>query len=145
MERAGMVHALEKIYDLLKDDGLLFDIHPTNEPAAIAVRLRDQLIPAGWLTESDDYVEYEWADEALQRVVDDRRFVLEREGTFEFVWHADTLPELRAYLAEEWKDAIIDELTAGRIEELLKLPVRDKEILVSEAIRIARYRRVGAR
>jgi hypothetical protein len=140
MERAGMVHALEKISQLLQPDGLLLDIHPTNEMAAIAVRLREQLIPAGWLHESDDYVEYEWADEALQHAIDDRRFVLERVGTFEFAWHADTLNDLRAYLAEEWKDAIIDDLTAMRIEELLKLPVRDKEILVSEAIRIARYR-----
>ncbi len=142
MERAGMVHALEKILQLLKPNGLLLDIHPTNEPAAIAVRLREQLIPAGWLTESDDYVEYEWADEALQHVVNAERFALERIGTFEFVWHANTLNELRAYLAEEWQDAIVDDVTAMRIEELLKLPVRDKEILVSEAIRIARYRRV---
>jgi hypothetical protein len=145
MERAGMVHALEKIQQLLKPGGLLLDIHPTNELAALAVRLREQLIPAGWVNETDDYVEYEWADEALQRVVDDRRFTLERVGTFEFVWHADTMNDLRAYLAEEWKDAIIDDLTAMRVEELLKLPVHDKEILVSEAIRIARYRRVGAR
>jgi hypothetical protein len=142
MERAGMVHALEKISQLLKPDGVLLDIHPTNEMAAIAVRLREQLIPAGWLHESDEYVEYEWADEALQHAIDDQRFALEQSGTFEFMWHADTLHELRAYLAEEWKDAVIDELTAGRIEELLKLPVYDKEILVSEAIRIARYRAV---
>lgn len=137
-----MVHALERTSQLLKPGGILLDIHPTTEPAAMAVRLREQLIPAGWLTESDDYVEYEWANEALQQAIDDRRFVLERAGTFEFVWHADTLNDLRAYLAEEWQDAIIDDLTAGRIEELLKLPVADKEILVSEAIRIARYRRL---
>ena len=49
--------------------------------------------------------------------------------------------DLRAYLAEEWKDAIIDAVTAMRIEQLLTLPVPDKEILVSEAIGIARYRR----
>jgi hypothetical protein len=140
MERAGMVHALEKISQLLKPNGILLDIHPTNEMAAIAVRLREQLIPAGWLYESDDYVEYEWADEALQHAIDDQHFALERVGTFEFVWHADTLNDLRAYLAEEWKDAIIDDVTAGRIEELLKLPVHDKEILISEAVRIARYR-----
>jgi hypothetical protein len=124
----------------LKPDGILLDIHPTNEPAALAVRLREQLIPAGWINESDDYVEYEWADEALQCVVDGGPFELERTGTFEFVWHADSMVDLRAYLAEEWKDAIIDDVTAMRIEELLKLPVRDKEILVSEAIRITRYR-----
>ena len=135
-----MVHALEKIQQLLKPGGILLDIHPTNEMAAMAVRLREQLIPAGWLNESDDYVEYEWADEALQQVVSSGQFALERVGTFEFVWHADSLNDLRAYLAEEWKDAIIDDMTAMRIEELLKLPVHDKEILVSEAIRIARYR-----
>jgi hypothetical protein len=142
MERAGMVHALETIHELLEPDGVLLDIHPTNEPAAIAVRLREQLIPAGWVRESDDYVEYEWADEALQRAVRDRRFALAQAGTFQFIWHADSMSELRAYLAEEWEDAIIDDVTAMRIEELLKLPVRDKEILVSEAVRIARYRRL---
>jgi len=136
-----MVHALERICDLLKSDGILLDIHPTNEMAAMAVRLQEQIIPAGWLNESDDYVEYEWADEALQHVVSSGQFALERVGTFEFVWHADSMSDLCAYLAEEWKDAIIDDMTAGRIEELLKLPVYDKEILVSEAIRIARYRR----
>jgi hypothetical protein len=142
MERAGMVHALEQIAPLLKPNGILLDIHPTNEPAAIAVRLREQLIPAGWINESDDYVEYEWADEALQHVVSGGQFALERTGTFDFMWHADSMVDLRAYLAEEWKDAIIDDVTAMRIEELLKLPVHDKEILVSEAIRIARYCRL---
>ena len=140
-----MVHALEKIQQLLKTDGILLDIHPTNEPAVITVRLHEQFIPAGWVNESDDYVEYEWADEALQHMIDSERFTLERAGTFEFVWHADSMNDLRAYLAEEWHDAIIDDITAMRVEELLKLPIHNKEILVSEAIRIAQYRRVGAR
>jgi hypothetical protein len=140
MERAGMVHALETIHPLLKPGGILLDIHPTNEPATIDVRLREQTIPAGWISESDDYVEYEWADEAAAAAVDRGLFARERSGTFKFVWHADSMSELRAYLAEEWKDAIVDDVTAMRTEELLKLPLPDKEILVSEAIRIARYR-----
>ena len=137
-----MVHALEKVHQLLKPDGILLDIHPTNEPAAITVRLREQHIPAGWLNESDDYAEYEWADEALQHVIDGGQFKLERTGTFNFIWHADSIKDLRAYLAEEWKEASIDDVTALRVEELLKLPTHDKEILVSEAIRITRYRAV---
>ncbi len=44
MERAGMVHALETIQQLLKPGGILLDIHPTNEPAAIAVRPDDQKV-----------------------------------------------------------------------------------------------------
>ncbi len=137
-----MVHALETIHELLGPDGILLDIHPTNEPATIVVRLAEQLIPAGWVHESDDYVEYEWADEALQHVVGDERFALAQAGTFQFVWHADSMSELRAYLAEEWEDAIVDDMTAVRIEELLKLPVRDKEILLSDTVRVARYRRL---
>ncbi len=137
-----MVHALETIHGLLKHDGTLLDIHPTNEPATIVVRLREQLIPAGWVHESDDYVEYEWADEAMQHVVNDQHFALAQAGAFQFVWHADSMSDLRAYLAKEWKDAIVDDVTAMRIEELLKLPVRDKEILVSEKVHIARYRRL---
>jgi hypothetical protein len=140
MERAGMVHALEKIQRLLEQGGVLLDLHPTNEPAAIAVRLRQQIIPAGWVNETNDYAEYEWADEALQRVVDAGQFKRERTGTFNFIWHADSMKDLRAYLAEEWQDAIIDDVTALRIEQLLQLPVMDKEILISEAIGIARYR-----
>jgi hypothetical protein len=140
MERAGMVQALEKIQRLLEQGGVLLDLHPTNEPAAIAVRLRQQIIPAGWVNETNDYAEYEWADEALQRVVNAGQFKRERYGTFNFIWHADTMKDLRAYLAEEWQDAIIDDVTALRIEQLLQLPVMDKEILISEAIGIARYR-----
>ncbi len=137
-----MVHALEIIRQLLKPDGLLVDIHPTDEPAMIDVRLHDRNTPAGWITESDDYVEYEWADEALKAAVDRGWYRLERRNTFEFVWHADRLGDLRAYLADEWKDALIDDVTAMRIEEMFRSPTRDKEILVREAIGIARYRRL---
>jgi SAM-dependent methyltransferase len=142
MPQAGMVHALQLIRQLLKPDGLLVDIHPTHEPAAIDVRLHDRSVPAGWITESDDYVEYEWADEALDEAVNRGWFALDQHSTFEFVWHADRLSDLRAFLAEEWKDAIIDDVTAMRIEEMFKSPNRDKEILVREAIGIARYRRL---
>ncbi len=141
MVHAGMVHALEIIRELLKPEGVLVDIHPTSEPASIAVRLRDRIIPAGWVNESDDYVEYDWADEALEQVVNSGWFTLEQRSRFDFVWHAASLADLRAYLAEEWKDAFVDEVTAMRIEDMLKSTERDKEILVREAIGLARYRR----
>jgi hypothetical protein len=141
MPQAGMVHALEKIHSLLKPDGCLIDIHPTPEPAAIVVRSGDRLTPAGWIDEVTDYVEYEWADDALQTITDSGRFSLDRRGAFEFVWHADSVADLLAYLLEDWQDARIDPVTAMRIDELLKTPDHDKEILVREAIRIARFSR----
>ena len=141
MPQAGMVHALEKIHSLLKIDGQLIDIHPTPEPAAIVVRAGDRLTSAGWLDEVTDYVEYEWADDALSTVTDTGLFTLERRSAFEFVWHADSVADLLAYLAEDWQDARLDPVTAMRIEEMLKTPEHDKEILVKEAIRIARFSR----
>ncbi len=136
-----MVHALEKIYRLLKPDGYLIDIHPTPEPAAIDVRLGSKLTSAGWIDEVTDYAEYEWADEALKHVTDAGLFALERDGTFEFVWHAESVADLLAYLAEDWTDARIDPVTAMRVEEMLQTPEHDKELLVREAIRIARFSR----
>jgi hypothetical protein len=142
MPQAGMVHALEKIYTLLKPDGYVIDIHPTPEPAAIVVRSDNRLTSAGWIDEVTDYVEYEWADDALRKITDAGLFTLERHGAFEFVWHADSIADLLAYLAEDWQDARIDPVTAMRVDEMLKTPEHDKEILVKEAIRIARYRRL---
>lgn len=136
-----MVHALQTIHALLKPDGYLIDIHPTPDPAAIVVRLRDRLTPAGWIDEATDYVEYEWADEALRKIVESGLFALERSGAFEFVWHADSVADFSAYMAEDWLDATIDPITAMRVEEMLKTPEHDKEILVREAIRIARFSR----
>ena len=133
-----MVHALEKIHRLLKPDGILIDIHPPPEPSSIDVRVDDRTHAAGWLHETDDYGDYEAADEALAAIVARGLFVIERRGIFSFLTYADTLAELRTYLTEEWEDARIDDVTAARIEELMTAPDRDKEIILREPVRIAR-------
>jgi hypothetical protein len=138
-----MVHALEKIYRLLKPDGMLIDIHPLPEPPSIETRIGDRTIPAGWLKECNDYIEYEQADEALAQVVAGGLFAVERQGAFAFITHADTIAELREYLADEWQDASIDDITAMRAEEVLSTPARDKEVIVRESVRIARLRPIA--
>lgn len=137
-----MVHALEKIHHLLNRDGLLIDIHPTSEPASIRVRLGAQTTLAGWLHETDDYAEYEWADDALAKIVAGGLFGIERAGTFQFVTHADSITDLRDFLTEDWEDASVDEITAGRVDELMSTPERDKEVILRESVRIARMRRL---
>ena len=135
-----MVHALEKVQRLLASGGLLIDIHPTPEPASIEVRVGAQTMPAGWLQETDDYVEYEHADAALAQVVRSRWFALERQDTFEFVTHAGSITELREFLTDNWEDARVDEITAARVDELMSTPERDKEVILRESVRIARFR-----
>jgi hypothetical protein len=133
-----MVHALEKIYRLLKPYGILIDIHPPPDPSSIDVRIGGQAHVAGWLHETDDYGDYEAADKALTTIVARGLFAIERQGTFAFVTHVDTLAELRNYLTEEWENASIDDVTTARIEELMSTPERDKEIILREPVHIAR-------
>ena len=132
-----MVHALEKIQRLLKSDGKLIDIHPSGAPVALGVRISERIFPAGWIKETNDFVEYAWAAEALASVVNSRLFAVEKQDLFTFCTYADSVNELREYLAEEWKDAILDDITAMRAEELLNTIDHDKEVIVRESIHIA--------
>jgi len=135
-----MVHALEKIHQLLVPDGRLIDLHPTGDPPPIGVRIGQQTTLVGWMKETDDFIEYAQASGALAQVIRSGLFAVEREGTFEFVTYADSVFEWREYLAKEWKDAILDAAVAARAEELLSVPGPDRELILREQVRIARLK-----
>ena len=63
---------------------------------------------------------------------------VERQSVFTFNTYAASIAELRDHLAEAWKDAILDEITAARAEELLSTIERDKEVILRESVFIAR-------
>jgi hypothetical protein len=135
-----MVHALEIIHGLLDPAGFLLDIHPLGEPPPIEVRVGESYFLAGWLKEADDYVEYLHADQALQAVVERGLFTIEGTGTFTFNTYASSLEDLRAYIMEDWEDARIDDQVAGRVEDLWKSPVNEKELVLRELVKITRLR-----
>ena len=138
-----MVHALENAHTLLKPDGRIVDIHPDGQPPPIVVRLGAASHLAGWLREEDDYVEYAQADAALSTVVARGLFRWEARSHFTFNTHAESVAELKAFLARTWEDAIVDEGVARRASELLRgAPVADKEVVLQEGIKIGRLRRV---
>lgn len=140
-----MVHALEKIHELLQPTGVLVDIHPAPEPPALQVRIGGAIHEAGWLRETDDYLEYEQADRALTQVIEAGLYSVERRARFNFTTHAPSLKDLERHLEEEWQDAFIEETTVRSIEELLQTRGRDKEILLRESVQIARLRPLGLR
>ena len=114
MEAESMVHALEQIHELLKPGGNLIDIHPDGEPIEFILPLdgREQLI--GYMQETDDYIEYRQADEAIQMAISKGLFEVVKTGEFEFRTHADSFDELKAFLDENWSDAVItDEVIAN--------------------------------
>lgn len=135
-----MVHALERAHRLLKGNGRLIDIHPLGEPPPIEVRLGPEIHPVGWLREEDDYIEYVQASQAIETVIKRGLFVQEKQGTFAHITYADTLADLQHYLAKEWQDAFIENVVAGRIEDLMSSIELDQELILRDVIQIARLR-----
>ena len=102
-----MVHALEIIHGLLEPHGSLVDIHPTSQPPPIEYRRSEQQFLLGSLQETDDFVEYIQASAALAQALEMGLFSIEQQRFFTYVISATSIEELRAYLAENWKDAVI--------------------------------------
>ena len=141
-----MVHALEKIHQLLKPEGRLIDIHPSGERPSIEVRRGSQASAeatvVGWLQETGDFIEYAQAGAALAQAVERGWFAMERKGAFEFVTCASSVVELREYLAQEWQDAVIEDDVAAQAEEQLIALGGEAELIVRERVLIARLRPV---
>jgi len=135
-----MVHALEITHSLLKPGGLLVDIHPSGERPLVEVHADGKVRLAGHLEETDDFVEYFQADDALTEVTGRELFELEREALFPFMVHAPTIRALTDFLANEWSDAILSKTVSERLAEMMAEPAAGKEIVVHEIVRIACYR-----
>ena len=135
-----MVHALERAQRLLKRNGRLIDIHPSGEPPPIEVRLGQEIYHVGWLCEEDDYIEYLQANEAIDEAVARHLYARERAGIFAYTTYADTLADLQSYLETEWHDAYIEDVVAGRIEDLMSSIEPDQELILRDEIQITRLR-----
>ena len=115
-----MVHALEQIHSLLKSGGRLIDFHPNGKLVELIYSLDGQEQLIGYVQETDDYIEYHQADEAVETAVAAGLFGLDETGEFEFRTHADSFDELKAFLDENWSDAVITEdviASARRLEK----------------------------
>jgi len=109
-----MVHALEQIHDLLKTDGRLIDIHPTGELVEFIYPFEGREYLIGHLQETDDYIEYRQADEALDEVVSKGLFQVEKSQEFVFNTHSNNFDNLKTFLDDNWSDAVItDDVVAN--------------------------------
>jgi hypothetical protein len=144
MPPEGMVHALEIIHNLLQPQGTLVDIHPSGESPTIELVHGGHKSLLGYLQETDDFVEYSQASAALAQAVDIGLFQVERQGTFQFSTVATSVDELRAYLTDNWQDAILSPEIDQRASMLsgVTLPgeVEDEHrIVLTEQVNITRY------
>ena len=128
MAPESMVHALEQIHDLLKPfdqahdelGGYLIDIHPNGELNEFILPLVGQEHFIGYMQETDDYIEYRQADEAIETAVSMGLFQIVKTGKFEFRTYADSLDELKAFLEETWSDAVVTDDVIANARKLEK-------------------------
>jgi len=141
MEPKSMVHALEQIHDLLKPEGYLIDIHPNGEMVEFIYPLEDNEQFIGHMQETDDYIEYRQADEAIQRVIAKELFQVVKTGEFEFRTYADSFEELKSFLGENWSDAVVTDdviANARKLEEKHRI----HKVFLREKTRLGLLKRV---
>lgn len=148
-----MVHAPKLLHGLLKPDGRLIDIRPSGEPPQIELVLASaakqspaafqRCIPLGRLGETDGFVEYFRAAAAVASAIQDGWYQLEQRGVFRFITQAESVAELRRYLAENWQDAILAEdieCWADELTDRLAPQAARPTIRLIERVRILRLR-----
>ena len=95
-----MVHALEQIHDLLKPGGHLIDIHPNGEKVEFYAVIDQDEQFIGHMLESDDYIEYFQAREAIETVIERGLFKVGKMMEFEFRTYTDSFDEMKIFLDE---------------------------------------------
>ena len=136
-----MVHALQTVRTLIKPGGVLLDLHPGLDKAWVEVRVNGKDYFLDVVQETDDYIEYKQASDALGQMVENGQFAMEETGKFIFIIHADSMEEMRSFLVENWKDAILDKSLDDKAREYFSKAADSFEILIREEVLITRYKR----
>src|SRR5688500_18485903 len=93
-----MVDALKRAHQLVVPGGAIVDLHPTEEPSL--VQIGDFTI--GQVDGGDAPQRHAAAGAAVATAIRDRLFALDGVRDFGFYTYADTIEELRDYIAENW-------------------------------------------
>jgi hypothetical protein len=136
-----MVHALETVHALIKPGGLLIDIHPGLAKAWVEVRVNGKDYFLDVVEETDNYIEYQHANQALTEIVKRGLFSTEEAGEFIFMIHAGSMDEMREFLSTSCKDAILNNSLDGKAAEYFSKAAESVEVLIREEVLITRYKR----
>ena len=130
-----MVHALEQIHVLLEPGGYLIDIHPSGELVEFILLLDEQEHFIGYMQETDDYIEYHQASEAIETVVRNGLFRIENTTEFDFYDYADSFGELKDHLDNNWSDAVITDDVITQAHKLEK-EFGQRKVFLREQVKI---------
>ena len=140
MAAEGMVHALQRVRQLVSATGLVMDVHPTAEPAWVEVGAER----AGAVESGDAPARHAAADAALKTVLGDGVFTVEASGVFQFFTYADSIDELNDHVRKTWRSARIEDPVVGRARAALRDTVGTRP-RVCEHVRWTRLRPAAGR
>jgi hypothetical protein len=151
MKHEGMVHALELIHQLLRNDGRLIDIHPVQAAPLIQIIQNGRVLfsePSPGYDSYDEDIRH--AEDALAQVVQRGLFVIEQSSMFDILTYSSSVSELNDYLVEAsaFDETAVDqkikaraEALSARAEENLQGAAEDAEIVFRERAHITRFER----
>jgi hypothetical protein len=132
------VDALERMRAALRPDGLLLDIRPARAQPWVEVQRADARERLGQIDDSYRISTLESADAALQVLIDARRFMLEQETTFGYIYHCDDVDAWLSFMGEHWNSATMSDDVIDRARTALA--EGEGELRIVRAIHAARYR-----
>lgn len=143
MKREGMVHALRRACRWLTPQGFIIDIHPTAEPARVAISTGTGVVYAGELEDNTQGYgpqgRHAQADAAVATALAEGWLVREAGCDVTF-WHeADSLPEMVAHVSLEWRDGHLGPSTLERASALVGAHPHAR-LLLREELTMARLR-----
>jgi hypothetical protein len=102
-----MVHALQEAWRVLVPRGLLIDLRPISVDVPLEI-----ITPAGYesagLLDLSPGIKYDIAaDDALQVILRDESFKELQVENFDSAYYWNTIPEMKAYMDDKWKDDLI--------------------------------------
>jgi hypothetical protein len=135
------VNALELMWAALRPGGLLLDIRPAPEHPWVEVQCGERVVRISQIDDSYRIGTLQVADAALQTLVDAGRSARDRDVTFIYMYHLDSVDAWLKYMAEHWSSAIISADMIARAHEALP-PGVEGEVRIPRIIRATLLRRV---
>jgi hypothetical protein len=136
-----MVDALRRAHRMLAPGGCVVDVHPTETAASVQVGTR----ASGHVDGGDAPARHAAAGAALSTAIDEGLFGVTAIVDFDFYTYGDTVDELRDYIAENWRNARIDDETVARTRDELLAAAAGTRPRVLEHVRLTTLRPMARR
>jgi hypothetical protein len=134
------VHALRRIHRSLRPHGVLLDLHPQPEPAAVEVWHGGRVERLGHVDQKDDIREILEARGRMGEVEEDGWYATQRQEFFDLIAHFPSARDWQEYQAREGYSGGLSEELLASAHELMA--TRGGEFIAREPIRASLLRRL---